>query len=1392
MLISKGWMTMFNKIMTYKGTPGRKKDHGRKVVQRIFRQAAGLLLCAMLTCAWCLVPGDISAATDIYYFQRTVAGARVCGGDVTPTWTTPIYSQSVTGEANILPAGGSITSNSGFPGYQTPHTANRMNWDPGTGTTGIGMYSVPYAVPMTIASISLRLSYAIVNSTIQSEPGFARFYDVDGNAACSDGLLIGQTPDLVFPLSKVTLDLKGLSYNIQPGHRIRVELWHNSSWLGGASGEGSMSITYGTGTDSGLIIDQTPTSTETCTVGPGAVLPDAIIIPGGPETAANAFTLQTSTGTDSVLLAGVSLSQPGSSAAISAISVKSDDGNITYGSVVNPATEPVLIPLSTPITATTTPVQYKIMVTPKTAAAIPSGSSYAVRAFVSRIDSSYTKVYNDTPSTTVTINNLTAGMPAWGSIIPGDSSVLLNWTNPEGGGFQSVLVLRGTTPVTATPVNGSSYTVGSSLGASKVVYTGNLQTFTDGLAAGDYLWNGTPYYYRIFARNTSGTYSLGATAGSFTPVQSGTGSVVVGDGTNPANRKIGLTSSANLDAFTITSWPPSHLSSVTFTLPPGMSAYRPGISLYDSNGNSRYQQATSDTVVFSNYTNPATGLKYALGSVSTPFMIQISANLNYPPPAGTEMDITGIVTAVTVDNPDMNMTYNDTASATITIDNKPTSDPVLKSMTPGDSRVGLGWQNPADSDTYGTLILRNTVPVTDAPRSGFGYSPGYTIGTSTVAYRSAGYAPLSSEVFTDSGLVNGTSYYYKIFTLDQSYNYSSGLPVGPGTPIVQITVGNGTDPANSTIAPGSSAASLDAFTVTSTSSASINSVTVTLSPGAPDVVGSVRITSSNGVTVYGSIDNPVAETMTIPTTGFVATVTPLDCRIQIIPKSHAEMPAVPGAEVAVTGRVTAVTTVASTDKVYNDTTSATLTVDNLSPGDPVGAVAEHLDGGFYLSWLNPVDPDYNSVVVLRDTVPVTGLPAEGASYVTGMTIGSSNVVYSGNLRSYTDMGLINGSNYHYRLFSLDSHGNYSAGRAIGPLAPLPSNWTIAGTAAATMQGLDAIAVVMPFSNDANGNGTCGVEYKLTSGSIWAPWQGVISRSAANCTTIITGLVPGSRYDVRMVYNDSDGLLGNASQTVSGIVALSLLQTTAGMLTANLNGESIYFMATFTNDYNHDNSCLIEYKRSVDNTWTTGPGVIRNEGFFGDFIVGLRQGVSYDVRVTYIDPDGVNGSAVQIVSGLVTPSVKNPRMIHSSLNANKKGYWSEYGGWGVPGGQYGEFTCMTCHELRARNVAGVKSFISLNPLPQSITPDSNWGGQVRFDGPASSTYGFGDDSVARPFPQEINRICEVCHSLTRGGPGNIPEANKPPEHRKIQLEPASHNPPDCTRCHTHDTGFKSPF
>lgn len=93
-------------------------------------------------------------------------------------------------------------------------------------------------------------------------------------------------------------------------------------------------------------------------------------------------------------------------------------------------------------------------------------------------------------------------------------------------------------------------------------------------------------------------------------------------------------------------------------------------------------------------------------------------------------------------------------------------------------KVGLAWNYPAN-DHDGTLVVRaqGASPST-APANGRRYSPGETLGNATVVYSDLqSYA----STFSDTSVVNGQPYFYKVFNHDEFHQYASGdVPTSAG------------------------------------------------------------------------------------------------------------------------------------------------------------------------------------------------------------------------------------------------------------------------------------------------------------------------------------------------------------------------------------------------------------------------------------------------------------------------------------------------------------------------------------------------------------------------------------------------------------------------------------
>ena len=91
-----------------------------------------------------------------------------------------------------------------------------------------------------------------------------------------------------------------------------------------------------------------------------------------------------------------------------------------------------------------------------------------------------------------------------------------------------------------------------------------------------------------------------------------------------------------------------------------------------------------------------------------------------------------------------------------------------------------------DADFNSTVVLRSTTgAVTDTPVEGTTYTVGNTIGTSTVAC----VVTSPTATCTDTGLTDGTTYDYKIFTRDTNVNYSATGVVPTGSPYTPAGAG---------------------------------------------------------------------------------------------------------------------------------------------------------------------------------------------------------------------------------------------------------------------------------------------------------------------------------------------------------------------------------------------------------------------------------------------------------------------------------------------------------------------------------------------------------------------------------------------------------------------------
>lgn len=136
------------------------------------------------------------------------------------------------------------------------------------------------------------------------------------------------------------------------------------------------------------------------------------------------------------------------------------------------------------------------------------------------------------------------------------------------------------------------------------------------------------------------------------------------------------------------------------------------------------------------------------------------------------------------------------------------------------------------------------------------------------------------------------------------------------------------------------------------------------------------------------------------------------------------------------------------------------------------------------------------------------------------------------------------------------------------------------------------------------------------------------------TASVQGLAEGNTYYFAIKAWDDGGNISPISNAVSAHIPIR--PTTAGTVAATpASISSIYVSAPYTADENANGAAIIQYKLSGDSVWNEY-GTLPHPANSA-IISGLAQNASYDVYVTYLDPDGVNGSATQLLSGVYLPA-----------------------------------------------------------------------------------------------------------------------------------------------------------
>jgi hypothetical protein len=663
------------------------------------------------------------------------------------------------------------------------------------------------------------------------------------------------------------------------------------------------------------------------------------------------------------------------------VEITDSTGSVSYGSVSNPSRNIVSVPVSN-LVATASTTQYAIRITPKSAIAMPQapGDTYVLKPKVRSLSSSVRTEGADAIGTNYVVDNTST------SEISQDIGTFKKMTTSE---TYFGAVAYGNNMFVAI---GSNYPTVTATSSDGITWNTRYNSLLDG-----WTWRSMAYGNGLFvalSANGNGTGNHVATSPDginwtirTSPADNPWVQVVYGNGIFVAVSVINgavMTSPDGIN-WTLRSVPSNSWNSVTYgnglfvavacgvtncndgvfgtnfvmTSPDGITwtsrispnsnewksvTYGNGLFVAVANTGTGNRVMTSpDGITWTSRTgipdldwmSVAYGGKFVAMSSNYDFMSSVDG-INwvlYPnaSPANTPQSITYLKDKFIVANdqgtPEFPSGYFTSKVNATTTSNK----------------VSLSFTSPSDSDISGILVLRSLYQSIDIPVEGVTYSAGSLIGNSTAV---CVISAVASTTYTcnDTTVVNGNSYYYKIFTYDVNRNYSVGITpqtssFSPGT---QLIVGNGNLATGTiTLAPGGAATTSDAFTLqTDTYPATVSTITVsftdTTSSGLADLAASstalIEITNDAGTIVYGSSTVNTATT-TITISGLTATSISTQYRIRVTPKSHIDMSPVPGGTYSYTTYVSGITTASTQAYSYTDTGDKTIVTDNTSPND---------------------------------------------------------------------------------------------------------------------------------------------------------------------------------------------------------------------------------------------------------------------------------------------------------------------------------------------------------------------------------------------------------------------------------------------------------------------------
>jgi hypothetical protein len=252
------------------------------------------------------------------------------------------------------------------------------------------------------------------------------------------------------------------------------------------------------------------------------------------------------------------------------------------------------------------------------------------------------------------------------SPIPFNNKVRFTFTAPPSTDIAGAIILKDTVQVTNAPEENVTYATGTKIGTSDVVCSLTVTASTSYICDATYnIFNGTPYYFKYFTRDTYGNWSAGLNASTSSVIPNRT--IILSQGSDTASTTLspsGIATTSNTfilqtDAGIDT------VQTLTITFSSGTATSTSLVEITNDGGTVVYGSTTTPQTDI--ITIPLSGLTLTTSPTQYRVRVTPKAHNDMPLPRGSVYYASTTVTSLT--GTVLSYTGLDYASTTIAIDN---------------------------------------------------------------------------------------------------------------------------------------------------------------------------------------------------------------------------------------------------------------------------------------------------------------------------------------------------------------------------------------------------------------------------------------------------------------------------------------------------------------------------------------------------------------------------------------------------------------------------------------------------------------------------------------------------------------------------------------------------